>query len=68
MVGHFSGSPLSVFRWRAGSVTAGRSFSQIASGSSSSPIVLPSDFYIFDCPSSPTIRRVGVRRACGSGK
>ena len=42
-----SGVPGSVFRTRAGSVTAGRSFSQIDSFSSRSPIVLPSDFDIF---------------------
>jgi hypothetical protein len=40
----------------AGSVTAGRSFSQMLSGDSSSPIVFPIDFDIFACPSSPMMR------------
>jgi hypothetical protein len=35
---------------------------------SSSPIVLPIDFDIFACPSSPMMRRVGVSSGCGSGK
>jgi hypothetical protein len=65
---HTSGVPGSVRRTRAGSVTAGRSFAQIDSGGSSRPIVFPMDFDIFACPSSPMMRRVGVRSACGSGK
>ncbi|MNC92363.1 hypothetical protein D3C83_87710 [compost metagenome] len=49
-------------------MTAGRSFSHICSGVSNKPMVFPMDFDIFACPSSPTIRRVGVSFGCGSGK
>jgi hypothetical protein len=55
-------------RTRAGSVTAGRSFAQIASGDSSRPTVFPIDFDIFACPSSPMMRRDGVSSGRGSGK
>ena len=45
---HTSGVPGSVFLIRLGSVIAGRSFAQISSGVSSSPMVLFIDFDIFD--------------------
>jgi hypothetical protein len=64
---HTSGVPGSVLRTRAGSVTAGRSFAQIASDSSSRPMVFPIDLDIFACPSSPMMRRVGVSSGFGSG-
>ena len=63
-----SGVPGSVLRMRLGSVTAGRSFAQIASGDSSRPIVLPIDFDIFAWPSSPMMRRVAVSSGFGSGR
>ena len=63
-----SGVPGSERRTRLGSVTAGRSFSQIDAGDSSRSIVLPSDLDIFAWPSSPMMRRVGVSNALGSGK
>src|SRR5438132_11424655 len=65
---HTSGVPGSVLRMRLGSVTAGRNFAQIASGLSTRPTVLPIDFDIFDWPSSPITRRVGVSSAFGPGK
>src|SRR4030067_414436 len=51
-----SGSPGSLRRLRASSVLAGRSFSQIASGSSPTPMTLSMDLLIFDEPSMPMTR------------
>ena len=66
------GEPLSAARLGrsalAGSVAAGRSFSQIVSGESNRPIVLPRLFDILAWPSSPRTRFVLVRSGCGSGK
>ena len=65
---HTSGVPGSVFLIRFGSVTAGRSFTQISSGDSRRPIVLPIDFDIFPWPSSPRIFGVDDSSASHSGK
>src|SRR3989441_414407 len=63
-----SGLPGSLRVTRAGSVAAGLSFSQMSSGGSSSPMVLPRLFDIFAWPSSPSTRFAVVSCACGSGK
>ena len=65
---HTSGVPGSVRFTRLGSVTAGRSFSQICSEDSSKPTVFPIDFDIFAWPSRPMILGVCVSNGFGSGK
>ena len=57
-----SGVPGSFLVLRAGSVAAGASFAQIASGDSNRPIVLPRLFDILALPSSPNTRLVLVSR------
>src|SRR2546425_2993324 len=63
-----SGLPGSLRVFRAGSVAAGRSFSQIESGGSNRPIVFPRLLDILACPSSPSTRRAVESCAWGSGK
>ena len=63
-----SGLPGSFRVTRAGSVLAGRSFCQISSGVSSSPMVLPRLLDILAWPSSPMIRLASVSSALGSAK
>ena len=53
---------------RAGSVLAGRSFCQISSGVSRSPMVFPRLLDILAWPSSPMIRLASVSSGFGSGK
>ena len=62
------GVPGSFLVTRAGSVLAGRSFCQISSGVSSSPMVLPRLLDILAWPSSPMIRLASVSSGLGSGK
>ncbi len=63
-----SGLPGSFRVTRAGSVLAGRSFCQISSGVSNSPMVFPRLFDILAWPSRPMIRLASVSSAWGSGK
>src|SRR5213080_3066898 len=63
-----SGLPGSFRVTRAGSVAAGLSFSQMVSGESSKPMVLPKLLDIFAWPSSPKTRFAVDSSACGSGK
>ena len=60
-----SGLPGSFRVTRAGSVLAGRSFCQISSGESSSPMVLPRLFDILAWPSRPMIRFASVSSGLG---
>src|SRR5262249_55559718 len=64
--GHLSGSPGSLRRTRAGSVTIGFSFWRTTSGGSFRKIALLYDFDILR-PSVPGTRGVGVSRVLGSG-
>ena len=65
---HTSGVPGSVLPDALGIRDRRPSLAQIDSGDSSRPTVLPIDFDIFACPSSPMTRGVGVSSGSGSGK
>src|SRR5687768_1542415 len=64
--GQISGLPGSVRRFRAGSVTIGRTFWRMTSGESASSMSLPYDFDIFR-PSVPGTFGISVSLASGSG-